>query len=86
MVYLDCTLVQQLLEPLGELLVLRGGGIPQETEDLRRKSRDFIVDEPRDCGERVANPEAAVADQPDDVAGVGILNRVAALPEELLGI
>ena len=76
--------LEELLDALAELLELARVRIVQVGEALRREARDLAIDDGGVLGERVADAEFGVADEPDDVAGVCLIHGFALLGEELV--
>ena len=77
-------LEQQLIEALPELLEFGGVRIVKIFEDLRREPRNLVVPQRGIRGQRVADAEAVVAHQSDDVAGIRFVHGLALVAEELV--
>ena len=80
---LDDAFLQQLVEALAELFELRRVRIVQVAEGFGREARDFLVEDRRVGRQRVADAEAVVADQADDVAGKASSTVSRSLPKSL---
>lgn len=83
---LNDAFLQKLFEAGAELFVFRCIWIVEKGKRLRGESRDFVVDDFGVGRECVANAEIGIANEADDVAGVGVVHRFAFLGEEFVGI
>ena len=76
--------LEQLFQTFAELLGLRSAGAVDVGEAFGGEAGDFVVDDRRVLGERVADAEAGVADKADDVAGVGFVHCFALVAEKFV--
>ena len=74
---LNDTFLQQLVEALAELLVFSRIRIVQIRKRFRREARDFLVENFGIRRQRIADAKTVVADEADDVAGIGFVHRLA---------
>ena len=79
------TFVHQLVDTLGQLLLLHGVGVLDVLEHLRREAGQAAEVELLALGQRVAYLEGAVVRQADDVARPGLVNGSLSLGHELGG-
>ena len=82
--YLNHSFLQKLVEATTKLFELRRVRIVQVGEGFRREARNFPVGDGRVGREGVADAEAVVPDQADDVAGIGLIQRFALIAEKLV--
>src|SRR5699024_9294987 len=83
---LNGAFLAQLHDALDELLALEAVYARHAGEKLRRKDRDAREPALFACAQRIAQREDAGIKQTDDVARVGILNGLALIGHELLGL
>ena len=77
------TFVHQLVDTLGQLLLLHGVGILDILEHLRREAGDTTEMEFLSLSKRVTNLEGSIVRQSDDVARPSFVNGSLALGHEL---
>ena len=82
---LDDALLHELVEASAVFLGVGGSGVGEVGEDLGGKARDLVVGDGAVFGESVADAEAVVANEADDVAGEGFVDGLAFLAEEFVG-
>ena len=82
---LDDAFLEQLVHAFAELLEFAGVGIVEVGEALGGETGDLVEDDGGILGEGVADAEAGVAHEADDVAGVGFVDGFAFLAEEFVG-
>lgn len=78
--------LQEVIKAGPEPLELRGAGVVEVGEAFGRELRQRIVGDGRVFGQRVADAEFGMADEPDDVAGIGHVDGCAFAGEHFAGI
>ena len=82
--HLHDAFLQELFEALAELFEFAGIRIVQIRKALGREARDFAELDAGLGGERVADAEFIMADEADDIAGEGVVDGLAILPEKFV--
>ena len=80
------TFAKELFQAVAEALVVRGAGVVQVSEDFGGEAGDFVEAQFGIGGEGVADAEAVIADDADDIARVGFIHGLAILSEEFLRV
>ena len=78
--------LEELVEAVAEALELCGAGVVEECEALGREAGDFVVGNGGVAGDGVADEEVVVAHDAHHIAGPRLVDGLAVLGEEALGI
>lgn len=83
---LNDAFLHELIETFAKAFVMGAGRTLEVGEALGDEARCFVKDDAGCLGERITDAQIVVADDADDIAGLGFVHGLAFAGKEALGV